>query len=192
MSVIKNIPSIFKRRLLFNKLDISFKSCCLSSDQPSKSPALVKGSSVTVTRTIYQSDIDTFASLTGDHNPIHVSQFAAASHPRKLRGCVVHGALLNGLVSGLLGTVLPGPGTLVLEQHIKYPASAYAGEEVSVTVTLTDVRKIVTASFECVVNRATDSQPQNSHSHPKNDVNNSTEPIVVLHGKAKLLKDNSS
>nr|CAD7440313.1 unnamed protein product [Timema bartmani] len=53
---------------------------------------------------------------------------------------IVHGALLNGLVSGVIGTKLPGPGTKVLSQSLEYPNSCYADEEVSITIEITTLQ----------------------------------------------------
>lgn len=91
-------------------------------------------------------EVEEFANLTGDWNPIHTDEEYAQI---KFEGCVVHGALLNGAVSGIIGTRLPGPGTLVARQELYFPNPCYIGEEVLVKVRLTALRKLSTVEFSC-------------------------------------------
>lgn len=79
-----------------------------------------EGDHVTVKRKITSEDVDKFIQLTGDHNPVHVTS----------KKPLVHGAFLNGLVSGIIGTKLPGFGAIVVEQTLKFPAPCYIGDEV--------------------------------------------------------------
>lgn len=83
-----------------------------------------------------------FAELTGDYNPIHVESARN----------IAHGALLNGLVSGIIGTKLPGPGTIVIEQNLTFPKPCYAGDTVEVTVKIVSIRKIVMCTYMCIAN----------------------------------------
>ncbi|XP_014470849.1 PREDICTED: hydroxyacyl-thioester dehydratase type 2, mitochondrial-like [Dinoponera quadriceps] len=103
---------------------------------------LREGDQVSIFRVITNEDIFKFAELTGDYNPIHVD---SAKN-------IVHGALLNGLVSGIIGTKLPGAGTIVIEQHLMFPRPCYAGDSVEVTVKILSVRKIITCSYLCIAN----------------------------------------
>ena len=143
-------------------------SCVVKND-------LVKGASVSIKRTITQQDIDTFASISGDTNAIHLDKQAAQSHPKKFERCVVHGILMSGLVSGVVGTVLPGPGTLLVGKTINCPAPAYSGETVTVCVTVEEVRKLITLSYECSVDRF-------------NEKADAFDKVVVLHGLVKVVK----
>ncbi|CAG5095481.1 Similar to Fcp3C: Follicle cell protein 3C-1 (Drosophila melanogaster) [Cotesia congregata] len=80
------------------------------------------GDKVSVVRKITDDDVLNFAKLTNDYNPIHVSA------EKKL----VHGALLNGFLSGVLGTKLPGPGTIVMTLRLVlllFCVSAVRGRE---------------------------------------------------------------
>jgi len=75
-------------------------------------------------------DIDTFAKLVGDENPLHVE-----THFARRRGFddrVVHGAFLCGLVSRLVGMYLPGRDCIIHEMRLKFPAPAYVGDRVVV------------------------------------------------------------
>lgn len=79
-----------------------------------------------------QSDFDRFAALSGDDNPIHVDpEFAARS---KFGRTVAHGMFLYGNVCRLLGTPLPDPDGVQLEQELMFPSPTFAGEEVEIRV----------------------------------------------------------
>lgn len=119
--------------------------------------ALVQqGSRVTHIKKITSKDIQTFSELTGDFNPVHSGEHG-----------VVHGVLLNGFVSAVLGTRLPGPGYLVTEQSLKFPSSCHVGDEIEISVEVTEARKIVSCLFICT---------------------NINDGKVVLQGSAKLIK----
>ena len=127
-----------------------------------KKVPLIEGDKVSEIKCVTQEDVNIFSRLTGDHNPIHKTPDRASDCP-----AIVHGALLNGLISGVIGTKLPGPGTMVVSQILHFPNPCYAGEQVVVTVEITSVRKLIACKFSCTVNR-------------KNKV-------TVLHGEAKLI-----
>ncbi|XP_018399204.1 PREDICTED: uncharacterized protein LOC108776947 [Cyphomyrmex costatus] len=95
---------------------------------------LREGDQVSVLKIITNDDILKFAELTGDHNPIHTESARN----------IAHGALLNGLVSGLIGTKLPGAGTIVIEQNITFPKPCYAGDTVEVIVKITSIKMYLT------------------------------------------------
>lgn len=88
------------------------------------------GQSLTVHRTFSQQDFDRFAALSGDDNPIHVDPgFTARS---KFGRTVAHGMLLYSSVCSLLGTELPGPGAVQIEQDLMFPSPTYVGETVAI------------------------------------------------------------
>lgn len=92
-----------------------------------------------VSRIFHQQDFDRFAALSGDDNPIHVDpDFSARTTFGKT---VAHGMLLYGTMCGVLGTRLPGPGTVQLEQELMFPSPTYVGEEVTVRVEVTRVQR---------------------------------------------------
>lgn len=94
--------------------------------------ALEVGQVARIKRTFHQSDFDRFAALSGDDNPIHVdADFSART---KFGRTVAHGMFLYSVVCAVLGTQLPGPGTMQVEQELMFPSPTYAGEEVTIEV----------------------------------------------------------
>lgn len=78
-----------------------------------------------------------FAALVGDYNPIHFDENYAAT---TLFGrCIVHGTLYTGLIGTVLGTVCPGPGTILVGQEHKFLRPLYVGDSVTATVTVTAI-----------------------------------------------------
>ncbi len=76
---------------------------------------------------ITDKDILAFAELSGDVNPVHLSDDFAASTIFKRR--IAHGFLTGSLFSTVLGTKLPGPGCIYLSQNMKFKAPVYIGDE---------------------------------------------------------------
>ena len=104
-------------------------------------------------KTITETDIDAFAALTGDTNPVHLDSEYAATTPFKAR--IAHGMLSAGLISTVLGTQLPGPGCIYLEQQIKFKAPVFIGDTLVATVTVEDInqrRGRVSLKTQCFVN----------------------------------------
>lgn len=83
-------------------------------------------------------DIRAFAALSGDRNEIHLNE--AAARRAGFEGPVVHGILVASLLSRILGTILPGPGTVYLGQELTFRRPVYPGREVSAAVEVLGVR----------------------------------------------------
>lgn len=97
-------------------------------------------------------DIDTFAALTGDTNPIHLDAEYAAQTPFKQR--IAHGMLNGGLISTVLGTQLPGPGCIYVEQQMRFKAPVMIGDTIEARVTVEEIderRRRVKLKTECLV-----------------------------------------
>ncbi len=110
------------------------------------------GQSASVFKTVSDQDIRLFAEITGDTNPVHLDEEFAANTPFKTR--IAHGMFSAGLISAVLGTHLPGPGAIYLDQSLKFRLPIYLGDEVETRVTVTDInlrRSRVTLSTECFV-----------------------------------------
>lgn len=111
------------------------------------------GTRGTWTRTFSADDVDAFASITGDRNPLHFDAgFAARTRPGAL---IVHGGLTTGLFNALVAQVLPGPGSVFLHQEWDYPAPVYIGDTVIAEAEVTAARadKPIT-TLRCVARRA--------------------------------------
>jgi 3-oxoacyl-[acyl-carrier protein] reductase len=84
------------------------------------------------THTIAAEEVDAFAALSGDDNPLHMDD--AYARTSGFQGRVVHGMLLGAWLSRVLGTHLPGPGVLWLSQSIRFARAVYIGDSVEVVV----------------------------------------------------------
>ncbi len=92
------------------------------------------GDAASIVRIVGRDDIDLFATLSGDVNPAHLDATFAATD---LFGHIVaHGMWTGALVSAVLGTKLPGPGTIYLGQDLKFLKPVAPGDTVTVTVTV--------------------------------------------------------
>lgn len=121
----------------------NYQKICKIHTPTFSSTAFKAGDKIRIQKTLTQKDLDTFSNLTSDHNYLH--QNSGNKRP------IVHGALLNGLVAGLIGTHLPGPGTVLVSQTMKFPNKCFVGEKLTISVELVDVRKILKVKFFCIV-----------------------------------------
>ena len=96
------------------------------------------GQGATMRRALTDADISGFAAISGDVNPTHLDE--AYAQGEGLAGRTAHGMWSGALVSTLLGTVFPGPGTVYVEQRLRFHGAATVGDvlEVSVRVTSKD------------------------------------------------------
>lgn len=88
-------------------------------------------------KTIAASDVVGFAQLTGDRNPIHLSEHFAAKTPFGTR--VAHGLYTASLISAVLGTRLPGPGAVYISQTLNFRAPVKIGDTVAVVVEVAEL-----------------------------------------------------
>lgn len=95
------------------------------------------GMSASCSRTITDGDIKGFASLSGDHNPIHVDDEYAASSRYKKR--IAHGLLPASFFSALFGTRLPGQGCVYASQTLEFKRPVYLGDTVTATIRVLEV-----------------------------------------------------
>jgi 3-hydroxybutyryl-CoA dehydratase len=89
------------------------------------------GQSAAITWEVSSSDIDQFALLSGDYNPLHMNDDHAKAHGFDNR--VAHGFLLGAKISGLIGMYLPGKKCLLLDQKLAFPNPIYVGDNVTIT-----------------------------------------------------------
>jgi 3-hydroxybutyryl-CoA dehydratase len=89
------------------------------------------GEEASFTKTITESDVYLFASISGDFNPLHVNEEYAKQTPFKTR--IAHGALSQCLIAPVLGTKLPGLGTIAVEITCRWKAPTYFGDTITAT-----------------------------------------------------------
>jgi 3-hydroxybutyryl-CoA dehydratase len=90
------------------------------------------GQTASFGKTITEADVVLFAAVTGDTNPMHLNAEYAKDTIFGER--IAHGMLAAGLITKVLGTQLPGPGTIYLSQNLKFRAPVRIGQTVTATV----------------------------------------------------------
>ena len=112
------------------------------------------GDSAEITKTIEQADVDAFAAVSGDHNPIHVDE--AFAKTTRFGRRIAHGMLTASLISSVLANKLPGEGSVYLGQTLKFIAPVFPGDEITARVSVKEIREdkpIVTLETICVNQR---------------------------------------
>ena len=111
------------------------------------------GARATWTRTFSAEDVERFALISGDRNPLHFDPEFAARTP--LGRLVVQGGLTTGLFNALVAMELPGPGSVFLHQEWDYPAPVFIGDTVTAEAKVIEARtdKPITR-LRCVARRA--------------------------------------
>ena len=96
------------------------------------------GDSAEITKKITEADIEAFAEVTGDHNPIHLDETFAKTTRFGRR--IAHGMLTASLISSVLANKLPGEGSVYLGQSLQFVAPVFPEDEVTARVTVKQVR----------------------------------------------------
>lgn len=91
------------------------------------------------TKVLTEKDVVLFSEVSGDNNPVHLDEAYASTTRFKHR--IVHGHLVASLFSALLGTKLPGQGSIYLGQTIKYLKPVYLNDEIRAVVTVVECDK---------------------------------------------------
>ncbi|TVP58475.1 MAG: MaoC family dehydratase [Gemmatimonadales bacterium] len=99
--------------------------------------ALEVGQSAHFSKTVTEADVILFAGVTGDMNPAHIDEVAASES--RFKGRVAHGMLSASLISTVLGTRLPGPGTIYVGQTLRFTAPVRIGDTVTARVTVREL-----------------------------------------------------
>jgi len=90
------------------------------------------GETASFTKTITETDVYLFAGIIGDLNPLHINEEYAKQSIFKHR--VAHGALTSSLISSVLGMMLPGLGTILVETRQRFKRPVYLGDTITATV----------------------------------------------------------
>ncbi|MEM7722968.1 MAG: MaoC family dehydratase [Pseudomonadota bacterium] len=123
------------------------------------------GMTRSLTKIVTDRDIELFAEVSTDHNPVHLDDDYAQD--TIFHGRIAHGMLTAGLISAVIGEQLPGHGTVYLGQSLKFMAPVRPGDLVEAVVTVTEIdhaKRRVTLDTLCRVDET-----------------------VVLKGEAKVL-----
>lgn len=96
------------------------------------------GDKATLSKVVTDKDIQLFAEVSLDRNPIHLDEEFAKGSMFKQR--IAHGMLSAGLISAVIGTQLPGVNTIYMSQSLKFVAPVFIGDEVTVEVEVVDKR----------------------------------------------------
>jgi phosphate acetyltransferase len=115
---------------------------------------ITAGETATLTRTLSRADIELFAVMSGDVNPAHVDEEYA--HSDMFHAIIAHGMWGASLISALMGTRLPGPGAIYLEQTLRFRHPVLIGDTITVSVTAAEKdpqRKRITFDCRCVNQR---------------------------------------
>jgi 3-hydroxybutyryl-CoA dehydratase len=98
---------------------------------------LALGMRETLAKTVENEDVIGFAELSGDHNPIHLSEHFA----RKTRfgARIVHGLYTASLISAAIGMRLPGPGAVYISQTLNFRGPVKIGDVVDVSVEVVEL-----------------------------------------------------
>lgn len=99
-----------------------------------KKKRLSIGDHASLTKTFTAADIAAFAALTGDYGKLHTDPAFASQYG--LGRPVVHGVLTGSLISSVMGMQLPGDGTILMDEQLRFTAPVYAGDTITATVTL--------------------------------------------------------
>ncbi len=125
------------------------------------------GDRASFSKVISAEDVDSFAEITGDRNPVHLDEEFAAKSMFKKR--IAHGMLSASLISTVLGTELPGANTIYMFQELKFLAPVFLGDT-------------LTAEVE-VIEKREDKRILTMHTVVKNH-----EGKAVVDGQAKVMK----
>lgn len=90
------------------------------------------------TKTVEEKDVEQFAELSGDFNPLHIN--AGETEQDLFDREICHGMLIASYISNVIGMVMPGPGAVYLGQNIKFLKPVYVGDTITVVVEVLHIR----------------------------------------------------
>ncbi len=95
------------------------------------------GQSACFTKTVSEADVYNYIGVSGDFNPAHINEEYANKTTFKTR--IAHGMISAGFISAVLGTQLPGPGTIYLTQDLKFTHPVHFGDTITATCTVEEL-----------------------------------------------------
>lgn len=109
----------------------------MTTIQPRTRATLRVGDTGSFSKTVSELDVFKFADVTGDFNPLHVDEEYARKSIFKRR--IAHGILIAGIISTVLGSEIPGVGTVFVELEIKFLKPVFLGDTVTATATVLEI-----------------------------------------------------
>lgn len=95
------------------------------------------GQNITINRKVKKEDVEKFAELSGDYNPIHLDENYAKE--TRFGKCIAHGMLSGAYISSILGTEFPGKGTVYISQNLKFVRPIYIGADIKIKLEIKDI-----------------------------------------------------
>ena len=108
------------------------------------------GDTAEFSKTFSEADIYLYAGISGDFNPAHIDETYARNTFFKTR--IAHGMLSAGLISAVIGTQLPGPGSIYMQQTLSFLAPVHMGDTITAHVEVVEKmdRKKVRLKTTCI------------------------------------------
>ncbi|WP_010237132.1 MaoC family dehydratase [Clostridium arbusti] len=108
------------------------------------------GDKASITKIISDENVKQFAKISGDLNPIHISDDYANKTIFKKR--IAQGILITGLISAVLANKLPGEGSIYLSQTLKFLKPVFIGDEITAEVEVLDIKGNIVTLYTCCFN----------------------------------------
>lgn len=94
------------------------------------------GDTASFSRLVTEREVEMFAAVSGDHNPVHLNPEYAAT--TSFGECIAHGMLTGAFISAAIAMELPGPGTIYLGQSLQFRAPVFLGDTLTVNLEVTE------------------------------------------------------
>jgi acyl dehydratase len=107
------------------------------------------GDTASYSKSLTEQELILFAAVSGDLNPLHLNEEFASATPFKER--IAHGMWSGSLISAALATVMPGPGTIYLEQNLKFKQPVKINDSLTVKLTVKSKEPKNRVTLDCVV-----------------------------------------
>lgn len=104
---------------------------------PTTRQTLAVGDQGFFTKTISEKDVFQFADISGDYNPLHIDEEYAKRSRFGHR--VAHGILMAGIISTVLGSEIPGVGTIFVELQLRFLKPVFLGDTITATATVMEI-----------------------------------------------------
>lgn len=98
------------------------------------------GDTALFSKSFYWEDAHAFSRLTGDSNRLHLNYDFA--HQHRFEQPVMHGILVSSLMSTVMGTQLPGEGTVLMDEQVTYKKPVYSGDTITASVELIELKEL--------------------------------------------------